>query len=179
MRNDELSKGVVILAHHEVRAALERAVADTYKVFSGYSLGDRTRLTVCKCDVCMSDEIEAALLATSLQEIPLLHIQELENSADGGGDEFETKYFLPRHFELLKDGEETSLNGIESSLKRLGEWDWRTWPEKESEVIDRFLRSLLRASLYTKDPCYWEGSFEEYLVLLAESGVSAVFSQKL
>src|SRR5687768_12641408 len=108
-----------------LRAAIDAA----YQAFGRYGVGPQ--LEVCSC--CVSESAVAALVATPLRELPAELLCEFTDSAHGEGRVEEVKYFLPRYFELLAQGEETSHIGV--SLKRLGECDWLSWPRDEALVV--------------------------------------------
>lgn len=124
---------------------LNAAVANAYRVFSIYRLG--TRLAVCKCNVCMDDATEKRLIETPLGELTAGLLAEFTNSAHAEGNADELRYFLPRYFELLAQGQPTSSLNVECSLDRLSYWKWREWPGTEPQVITEFLEALYRARL--------------------------------
>jgi hypothetical protein len=122
--------------------ALQDAVEAAYQVFAGYQAGPR--LAVCHCPCCMSDETEAALLAADRRAVSRELLCEFTNSAHGAGNPDQVRYFLPRYLELLAQGEETSVLGLETSLGRLREVAWEAWPEAEVQVIRDFAAAYYR-----------------------------------
>jgi hypothetical protein len=124
---------------------LTRAVADSYEVFSRYTIG--STLDVCRCNVCMDAETEKSLVKTPLREIPASGLCEFTNSAHGEGRAEEVKYFLPRFFEVMAAGEACSWTDSMLSLEQLRHWDWRAWDSTEVEVIERFAVTFFWAVL--------------------------------
>ncbi len=137
----------------ELRATIE----DAYRVFSGYSI--RHSLTVCHCNVCMTVEVERALLTTPLRQIPSHLLAEYTNSAhewDDGPVAREMRYFLPRYFELIAEDDPPDTMGLDICLRRIGRGGWRSkWPADEAQVIDRFFAAIRVASLPVVGFAHW------------------------
>lgn len=140
---------------------------DAYTVFAKYTLSGR--LTVCHCNVCMTEETELALRRTPLQKIPAELMAEYTNSAHGYDDgpiANELRYFLPRYFEIIALGQTPDyFGGIDQCLRRLGESAYREkWASAEADVIDRFFDVFLRSSTQHLEveewPVGWLPAFE-------------------
>lgn len=58
----------------------------------------------------------------------------------------DVRYFLPRILELSVL-EPDGYPDVEIRLAKLGLMDWRTWPSKEREPLERFVREWLEALL--------------------------------
>lgn len=146
----------------ELRATIE----DAYAVFGAYDLGGT--LIVCNCNVCVSKENERQLIQTPLREIPAKLLAEYTNSAHGWDDVVvanEMRYFLPRYFELIAQGDPPDHMDLDICLRRLGHADWRDkWPDQEADVIDRFFDALIVSSLpqlgLARWPVGWRLSFD-------------------
>jgi hypothetical protein len=152
-------------------------VSEAYRVFSSYSIASRLR--VCLCSVCMTEETEAALVATDLRRIPSALLAEYTNSAHAWDDVVagELRYFLPRYLELIAKGDHPDHNGPEGCLRRLGYANWREcWPQSEVDVLDRFFDRLVleQASIATGHvwPRCWrlDLNFEDAFELASSAG---------
>lgn len=137
---------------------LRSIVEEAYGVFGGYRPAAPT-LSVCHCNVCMTEETELELVKTPLREIPSGLLAEYTNSAHGWDDgpiAREMRYFLPRYFELIADYDPPDHMGIDICLRRLGYAKWREkWPAQEEQIIDRFFDAFLVASLSKLDLVHW------------------------
>lgn len=136
---------------------LQAIVDEAYRVFARYEIGDT--LTVCHCNVCMTDETELALVNTPLREVPSNILAEYTNSAhdwDDGPVAREMRYFLPRYFELIALDDPPDSMGLDICLRRIGRGGWRgKWPGDEEDLIDRFFDAILVASLPKLDLALW------------------------
>ncbi|HEY0371721.1 MAG TPA: hypothetical protein VGD79_06945 [Thermoanaerobaculia bacterium] len=136
-----------------------RAIVDeAYAVFSAYEIGGR--LTVCNCNVCMHLDTERLLASTPLRELPSSLLAEYTNSAHGYDDgdiARELRYFLPRYFELIANGDPPDHMGmLDLCLSRLGEASYRThWSLQEADVIDRFFDAFLIACTSDLEMVEW------------------------
>jgi len=140
---------------------LERAVANAKKVFARYSLNGR--IIVCNCNVCVAPEVERELIRTPLQQVSSRLLAEYTHSAHGwdGKIEDDFRYFLPRYFELIADGDVPSNTGIETCLERMLAADYRkTWPQKEADAVDAYFVALFAAELAR--PCAGDDVFGLY-----------------
>ncbi|MGE0023923.1 MAG: hypothetical protein AB7S70_09865 [Hyphomicrobium sp.] len=137
---------------------LKDIVEDAYGVFGRYRVTTPT-LTVCHCNVCMTEEVEQELIKTPLREIPADLLAEYTNSAhdwDDGPVAREMRYFLPRYLELIASYDPPDYIGLDICLRRIGRGGWRSkWPAEEEQLIDRFLDAFLVASLAKLDLVLW------------------------
>jgi hypothetical protein len=151
---------------------LQTIVEDAYRVFGRHRITTPT-LSVCHCNCCMTDETERALITTPLRRIPADLLAEYTNSAHGWDDgpiAREMRYFLPRYFELIAQGDPPDNIGLDICLRRIGRGGWRgKWPEDEEALIDRFFDALVPASLERLDlerwPVGWRLAFDFSAVL--------------
>ena len=136
---------------------LKDIIEEAYRVFSHYRL-HRT-LTVCHCNVCMTDETERDLIKTPLREIPSKLLAEYTNSAhdwDDGPVANQMRYFLPRYFELMAENDPPDTIGLDICLRRMGRGGWRAkWPADEEQLIDRFFDAFAASSLLRLDLVLW------------------------
>ena len=155
----------------ELREIVERA----YRVFSCYRLN--STVTVCTCPVCVSEEDAQALAVTPLREVSSALLFEYTNSAHDLVED-EMRYFLPRYFECLANGEVPSPNGIEVCFARMLAADYpANWPHAEVEVIDAFFAAMFRRQLDAPVGLYMGrrvlltgDSAEELLCMVARAG---------
>lgn len=157
---------------------LAAIVEEAYRVFGRYRLADT--LTVCHCNVCMTEETERELIETPLRQIPSLTLAEYTNSAHGWDDgpiAREMRYFLPRYFELIAAYDPPDTIGLDICLRRIGRGGWRsTWPAEEERVIDRFLDAFLTASLSRLELVLWpvgwrlDFDFADVLTMIVTAG---------
>ena len=131
-----------------MRRELRQAIEHAYDTFPEMKWRGRNA-TVCNC--CVSELNARDLAKTPRRELDADLIGEYLGSAhhvDEGSAAQEVRHFLPRIFELVAEGEETSLSGNECALIRLGKgslgWGSETyrdvWSRREIEAVDRFLR---------------------------------------
>jgi hypothetical protein len=136
---------------------LSAIVDEAYRVFSRYEIG--STLTVCHCNVCMTDDTELALVETPLREVPSDVLAEYTNSAHGWDDDIiarEMRHFLPRYFELIALDDPPDSMGLDICLRRIGRGGWRgKWPENEENLIDRFFDALVRSTLPRLELVLW------------------------
>ncbi len=161
-----------------VSPELELVVESAYREFADYRLTGP--LTVCRCPVCVDAQAERELRSVALREMPARLLAEYTHSAHGCDDQAaaELRYFLPRYFELIAQGDPPSNFGIETCLGRLHDARWRTrWPAAEVAVVDAFLTALLRARLAlpppsdpTGFPVFESDQVEEVLCMAAHAG---------
>lgn len=140
---------------------LEHAVANAAKIFARYSLNGR--IIVCKCPVCVAPEIERELIRTPLSQMSSALLSEYTHSAHGwdGRIEDDFRYFLPRYFELIAEGDAPSNTGIETCLERMHPANYRQqWPGKEADAVDAFFVALFRAELNKPDVASDFGLYE-------------------
>jgi hypothetical protein len=137
---------------------LKAIVEEAYVVFGRYKPAAPT-LTVCHCNVCMTQEVERELIKTPLREIPSLLLAEYTNSAhdwDDGPVAREMRYFLPRYFELIALNDPPDNMDLDICLRRLGKASWRAkWPKREEQIIDQFFDALMISSLQCLDLAHW------------------------
>jgi hypothetical protein len=156
-------------------AAVQQTVDDAYRVFSRYRLNGT--VTVCTCPVCMSEEDAQALAVTPLCEVSSALLSEYTNSAHDLVED-ELRYFLPRYFECLANGEVPSPNGIEVCFARMRAADYpANWPRAEVEVIDAFFAAMFRRQVGAPVGVYMGRrvlltgeSAEELLCMVARAG---------
>lgn len=136
---------------------LKAIVDEAYRVFGDYRL--HRSLSVCRCNSCMSEKTEAALLRTPLREIPSNLLAEYTNSAHGWDDgpiAREMRYFLPRYLDLIARNDPPDTMGLDICLRRLGSAGWRTtWPEPEVRLLDSYFDALVAASVRQVDLVEW------------------------
>lgn len=138
------------LPQRPLPAPLAEAVEAAYRTFAPYRIG--RRIAVCHCPVCMTDETELKLTATPLRQISADLMAEYTNSAHethaGRPEADEFRYFLPRYFELIAQGETPDHLGEAVPLRRLGRSSFRNvWPEREIGCIDRFFDAYMAARI--------------------------------
>lgn len=171
-----------------MRDELHAAIENAYAVFPEMKWRGRNA-TVCKC--CVSDLNARDLAKIPRTELDADLIGEYLGSAhhvDEGSAAQEVRHFLPRIFELVAQGEETSLSGNECALIRLGKgalgWGEETyrdvWGRREVEAVDRFLRAYWRDVLSqkpdvferpeTREILFDEHRAEEALCMVAKAG---------
>jgi hypothetical protein len=132
---------------------LDGLVNVSYEIFGVYQLNGKA-LDVCRCNVCISEEVEQRLIKTPLREVRADTLRIFTSSAHATGNHDEVRYFLPRFFELLASGKSTSYTGHSLfSLEKCQ--DWRTlWRQEEVELIDDYLDSLMFRSAASNSPCH-------------------------
>jgi hypothetical protein len=125
--------------------ALEAAVERAYAVFPWR--GPHGVISVCRCNVCASEEDARLLARTPPRQMTPELLAEYTNSAHSFNDvtEPEFKELLPRYFDLLTKFTPGSHYGdYEYSLRRLRDADYRTrWTHEEVSVVDRFFEAYL------------------------------------
>jgi hypothetical protein len=134
---------------------LTAAVENAYRVFRRYSLSGG--IVVCNCNCCVHPDNERRLIGTPLREISCALLAEYTNSAHGWdnnkiADDF--RYFLPRYFELIANGEIPTNSYEAVTLSRLGDSNYATaWPADETAAVDRYFRSLFAHQLVSPLVC--------------------------
>lgn len=138
---------------------LIHAVENAYTVFAPYRIGSRLR--VCHCAVCMTEDTERQLVATPLRAVPSSLLAEFTNSAHESGaegpeaDEF--RHFLPRYFELVAADDPPDRMGLDICLRRLGRSGFRdVWPKAEIDCIDAFFDAFMAARVGSLAFVIWE-----------------------
>jgi hypothetical protein len=125
--------------------ALESAVAQAYRVFPWR--GPHGVITVCRCNVCASEENARLLARTPPREMNWELLAEYTNSAHSLDDtcEPEFKEFVPRYLELLTQFTPAAHYGDYAHLlRRLRDVDYRSnWRREESGVVDAFFEAYL------------------------------------
>lgn len=98
---------------------LAAAVAELYRLFAPYRA--EWPLNVCFCPCCMCEEMAREMLKLPLAQLSAAHFYEYITAAcdDENVCANEIKYFLPRWFELLLQGETVYLSS-EYALYKLG-----------------------------------------------------------
>jgi hypothetical protein len=128
---------------------LASAIANAYEVFGRYSLDGE--IEVCRCNVCVSPQIERALIETPLRTISRELLAEYTSSAHGyspGKIANDFRYLLPRYFELIASDQIPTLHLDEAILSRLAFADYRNvWPTPEVAAVDRFFAAWFSAVL--------------------------------
>ena len=157
---------------------LAAAVENAYREFARYRL--RGAIAVCNCNVCVSAEDERALCTVPLRQMPSRLLAEYTHSAHGCDDRVadELRYFLPRYFELIANGDPPTNTGIEMCLGRLHDAAYRAnWPASEVAAVDTFLAALLRGLLGeapdidpTGLPAFGADVVEDMLCMAAHAG---------
>ena len=157
---------------------LESVVENAYREFADYRLIGP--LTVCRCPVCVDAQAERELRSVPLREMPARLLAEYTHSAHGCDDQAadELRYFLPRYFELIAQGDPPSNLGIETCLGRLHDGELaHALAGRGGRVVDAFLAALLRARLAvppqidpTGFPVFESDQVEEVLCMAAHAG---------
>lgn len=143
---------------------LARVVADAYEAFSPYKVSGS--LDVCRCNTCMDEATEKYLRTTPLRKISVGGLCEFTNSAHGEGRLEEVKYFLPRYFDVMSQGDACSFLEGTYSLDRLRHWDWRIWPENEARVVELFAVTFYWATMIHPDK-FFQFPLNDTLILLS------------
>jgi hypothetical protein len=161
-------------------AAVLQAVENAYRVFARYDLS--SGLEVCRCNVCVAPDQERLLTQTPLRDIPSPTLAEYTNSAHEWTERVadQLRYFLPRYFELIAQGDIPSNLGIETCLKRLFDANWRqAWPQPEVKAIECYFAALFRSVLVSPHstlaefaglPSYHADSAEDLLCMVTYAG---------
>jgi hypothetical protein len=157
---------------------LAEAIEKAYRVFVGYDL--RGGVTVCRCDACVSPEIERELNTVPLRVMPSLLLAEYTHSAHtmDGKTENDFRHYLPRYFELITLDEPPTTISEECCLRRLHDAGYRAnWKPSEVAAVDGFFLALFRERIsrtFEIDPTGWTddtaGRAEETLCMVAYAG---------
>ena len=115
--------------------SLEDAIEGLYVTFSTYRLPEDT----CPCPGCHTTNADDLLHAAPLRQLQWSHLADYSTEAIMvWGDLDCYKHFLPRIFELvLTAGEWPKTPSPESVFHILRYGEWRSWPHKEQEAIER------------------------------------------
>jgi hypothetical protein len=127
---------------------LAAAVENAYRVFARYDL--RGGVAVCRCNVCVSPQMERRLNTIPLRELPASVLAEYTHSAHGfdGKVESDLRHYLPRYFELIAADDPPTTIDEQICLQRLQETGYsRNWGPQEAGAVDSFFLALLRARL--------------------------------
>ncbi len=122
---------------------LRNAFETAYKAFGSRRLG--RPMEVCRCNMCMSDEMERSILRTPLRELSRDQLYEYTNSAHGWSDEF--LYFIPRYMELITSGEELTLLDNHQILARFKKAPENRMSAAEEAALGEWLLSLFEDRL--------------------------------
>lgn len=122
---------------------LRNAFETAYKAFGSRRLG--RPMEVCRCNVCMSDEMERSILRTPVRELSREQLYEYTNSAHGWSDEF--LYFIPRYMELIERGEELTLFDKHQILSRFKEAPENRMSAAEEAALGEWLLALFEDRL--------------------------------
>ena len=122
---------------------LRNAFETAYKGFGSRRLG--RPMEVCRCKMCMSDEMERSILRTPLRELSREQLYEYTNSAHGWSDEF--LYFIPRYMELIERGEELTLFDKHYILSRFKDAPENRMSAAEEAALGEWLLALFEDRL--------------------------------
>jgi len=126
-----------------VTPRLRNAFETAYKAFGSRRLG--RPMEVCRCKMCMSDEMERSILRTPLRELSREQLYEYTNSAHGWSDEF--LYFIPRYMELIERGEELTLFDKHYILSRFKDAPENRMSAAEEAALGEWLLALFEDRL--------------------------------
>jgi hypothetical protein len=143
---------------------LSDAFENAYRAFGSHHLGQR--MEVCRCNACMSEEMERSILRTPLRELSREQIYEYTKSTHGWSDEF--LYLIPRYMELITGGEELTLFETHHVLSRFKEAPENRMSAAEEAALGEWLLALFedrllgpisdgkldRAARSIGDPCF-------------------------
>jgi len=117
---------------------IEAAVEEMYAAFARPRPRAIDACTVC----CFTEKELRTLVETPLRELTAEQLWEYAFSALlTAGDENDLRYFWPRIVELSARGELGVDLEIVFEKPRRGEW--RTWPQREQDAIERFARAQM------------------------------------
>jgi hypothetical protein len=121
-----------------MKSELKEIILEGYKLFSNYKI--TSKLDVCPC--CVSEEEQAVLIKTPLENIPLEALSIYNNSATSEVINInEFKYFLPRMLELIAELKFPS-HSVEITLSRIGYTSLENWLEAEVVFLRKFMESF-------------------------------------
>lgn len=149
---------------------LASVIAEAWTVFGRYHFG--RPLEVCRCDVCVQPNEEAALLATPIREIGprLLQVYTESAHSSGGVADDQFRALLPRYFELIAY-DDWPAHSSEITLKRLDDAQYRVgWPPNEVDLIDRTFVALFGYWLDVNEGTLAQSRASELLGLVAIAG---------
>lgn len=113
------------------------AVAELYRIFGAYRLGDFSG-----CSHCVSPRDSERLASTPLHELDVGDLNHYAFKAmTTWGTDGDFKHFLPRLFELALDSY-TSFEFPETLLGKLTLAKWITWPTAERDAVESFLSAF-------------------------------------
>jgi hypothetical protein len=115
-----------------------------YEVFSVYKNWNRENI----CSDCLTQDDLEVLASKNLEDLSEIDLQEFARSVlltVGNRDDF--RHFLPRMFELSTLVAEPSAWPYSDLVGRLEFAEWRSWPKKEQEAIEKFLRAWWEATI--------------------------------
>jgi len=122
--------------------ALRAAIEDIYRVFRS---SPPERIDACPC--CRDPTNYRPLHTRPLRELTSDELGSYTSSALlTVGSEVDVRYFLPRILELGVL-EPDHYPDVEIRLDKLWHMDWRTWPAREREPLERFVREWLEMLL--------------------------------
>lgn len=133
-----------------IQTDLNRAVAALYDMFQAYHAV--FPLHACDCPICMPEEIMHEMLRIPLKQLSANHFYEYNNAPCNISNKKsyadEIKYFLPRWFELLIQGEELH-HSPELFLSRLRDCFPDGFSDSEREAVQHTANLLFRRRLHT------------------------------
>ncbi|MGY3795869.1 hypothetical protein [Aquimarina sp. 433] len=139
-----------------MKTKLREAIEDLYIVFRDYKI-DSLLLRKYSCPCCVTDEEIRAITQKSLKDLSgndIGHFMRSAITTFGTVDDY--KHFLPRILELMSLKSSSDLIGDFTCFEKLNYAEWETWPEKETQVIEKFFSELWYAIINDE----WSSEFE-------------------
>ncbi len=117
---------------------MQDVVCELYRVFKPYRLGD----DFTGCDHCVAESESQRLASIPLRDLTVRDVNRYAFKAmTTWGTERHFKHFLPRLLELAYH-DYLAFDFPEVLLGKLADANWRTWPDPEPDVIQRFLEAF-------------------------------------
>lgn len=124
---------------------MESTIAELYRVFQPYRIGD----DFSGCDHCVSAEDSERLVAIPLRELAVSDVDRYAFKAmTTWGTVRHFKYFLPRLFELAFD-DFPAFAFPEVLFGKLAHAEWVTWPVAERDAVRNFLDGFWQHQLHS------------------------------
>ena len=133
-----------------IQTDLNRAIAALYDIFQSYRAV--FPLHACDCPICMPEEMMREMVRMPLKQLSANYFYEYNNAPCDISDKKtyadEIKYFLPRWFELLIQGERLH-HSPKLFLSRLRECFPDYFSDSEREAVQHTANLLFRRRLHT------------------------------
>ncbi len=170
--------GTSAAAQPHLNAELAAVIAEAYELFAPYKLG--RHLSVCHCNVCLSEANEDAIFATPLRSLSAELLGAYTDAVSAGGPgqlDNGMCHFLPRYLELIALRQPPDPMGLSICLRRLRDFEWRTqWLTAEVAVIERAFDAILADALTDMTLAHWPAGwfaaleFTDYLTMIVTAG---------